>query len=82
VSGTLTGISIGKTFAQFYGTNDLSNAFGKCVAAKASTTGQSQQQASVAAAKACAGEQKANPAAFKTKYGTFGRCVSLHASGK
>src|SRR5262249_24638196 len=71
----------GKTFAQFYGTADLSNAFGKCVSAKASASAQSQQQATVNAAKSCLAEQKANPAAFKAKYPSFGRCVSTHASG-
>jgi hypothetical protein len=70
-----------KTFAQFYGTNDLSNAFGKCVAAKATAAAQSQQQATAAAAKRCQSEQKANPATFKANYGSFGRCVSQHASG-
>jgi hypothetical protein len=70
-----------KTFAQFYGTNDLSNAFGKCVSAKASVAAQAQQQATAAAAKRCMSEQKADAAQFKTNYGTFGRCVSLHASG-
>jgi hypothetical protein len=72
-----------KTFAQFYGTNaSLSNAFGKCVSAKASENAQSQQQAKIAAAKTCNAEQKADAAAFKTKYRTFGRCVSLHSSSK
>jgi hypothetical protein len=73
----------GKTFAQYYGTNaDLSNAFGKCVSGKASETGQAQQQATVSAAKTCATERNTDPAAFRTKYGTFGRCVSQHASSK
>ena len=72
----------GKTFAQAYGTGDLSNAFGKCVSSKASEKTQSQQQATVSAAKACAAEQKAGATAFKTKYGTFGRCVSQHATTK
>jgi len=73
----------GKTFAQTYGTNaDLSNAFGKCVSSKASEQGQSQQQATVAAAKTCRSERNANPTAFRTKYGTFGHCVSLKASSK
>jgi hypothetical protein len=72
----------GKTFAQFYGTGDLSNAFGKCVAAKASEKSQSQQQATVSAAKTCAGELHASVTTFKAKYGTFGHCVSLKASGK
>ena len=72
----------GKTFAQFYGTGDLANAFGKCVAAKASEKSQSQQQATVSAAKTCASELQSNATTFKAKYGTFGHCVSLKASGK
>src|SRR6266540_514831 len=73
----------GKTFAQFYGTNaDMSNAFGKCVSTKASEKTQSQQQATVAAAKACLSERNADQPAFRTKYGTFGHCVSLKARGK
>ena len=73
----------GKTFAQAYGTNaGLSNAFGKCVSGKASENAQAQQQATLSAAKTCLVEQKANAAAFTTKYRTFGRCVSLHASTK
>jgi hypothetical protein len=72
----------GKTFAQAYGTGDLSNAFGKCVSAKATEKSQAQQQATVSAAKTCAGELHASSAAFKTKYGTFGHCVSLLASTK
>ena len=72
----------GKTFAQFYGTNaDDSNAFGQCVSTKTTATTQSKQQATVTAASACATEQSANAAAFRTKYGTFGECVSLRASG-
>jgi hypothetical protein len=72
----------GSTFAQFYGTGDLSNAFGKCVSGKASAASKSQQQATLSAAKICLGEQKAGATAFDQKYGTFGHCVSLHASGK
>jgi hypothetical protein len=73
----------GKTFAQFYGTNaDLSNAFGKCVSTKAQAASGAQSQATVSAAKACATEQSAGAAAFTTKYGTFGKCVSFKASGK
>jgi hypothetical protein len=71
----------GKTFAQFYGTGDLSNAFGKCVSAKASASAKSKQQATVKAAKSCLAEQKSDPSAFKAKYRTFGRCVSAHANG-
>jgi len=69
----------GKTFAQFYGTNDLANAFGKCVAAKAKAKTQAQQQATIAAVKACGVERKADRAAFKTKYGTFRNCVLQHS---
>lgn len=72
----------GKTFAQTYGTGDLSNAFGKCVASKASEKTQAQQQATVSAAKACASELHASSTAFKAKYGTFGHCVSVKASSK
>jgi hypothetical protein len=69
----------GKTFAQFYGTDAaLSNAFGKCVSTKAKATATARHQATVSAAKTCRGELNANRAAFKMKYGTFGRCVSQH----
>jgi hypothetical protein len=69
----------GKTFGQFYGTDAaLANAFGQCVSAKAKAAAQARQQATVSAAKTCLGELNANRAAFKTKYGTFGRCVSQH----
>ena len=65
--------------AQFYGTDSsLANAFGQCVSAKANAAAQTQQQATVSAAKTCAGELNANRSAFKAKYGTFGRCVSQH----
>ena len=78
----------GKTFAQFYGTNKNGrDAFGNCVSQKAQAAAQAQSQATIAAARACRAEQKANPAAFKTKYGTnanksnaFGKCVSQKAS--
>jgi hypothetical protein len=71
----------GKTFAQFYGTDtSLANAFGQCVSAKAKTAGQTQQRATVSAAKTCLGELNANRAAFTAKYRTFGRCVSQHAT--
>ena len=79
---TFTAAHSGQTFAQAYGTGDLSNAFGRCVSTKASVASKSQQQATVSAAKTCSGEQKAGATAFKQKYGTFGHCVSLHASGK
>jgi hypothetical protein len=77
----------GKTFAQFYGTNkNGKNAFGKCVSKKAKAAAQEQQQATINAARACRAEQKADPTAFKNKYGTnanksnaFGKCVSQKA---
>ena len=73
----------GKTFDQTYGTGNLKNAFGKCVSAKAKAAAAQDVQAVEAAAKACSTERAADPAAFKTKYGTnankanaFGKCVS------
>lgn len=70
----------GQTFAQAYGTNaDDSNAFGKCVSQKASETSNTQQQATVSAAKQCRSEENAGATAFRAKYGTFGRCVSQNS---
>jgi hypothetical protein len=70
----------GKTFTQYYGTNaDGSNAFGKCVSSTASAASHAQGKAVVNAARSCQSEQKANPGAFKTKYKTFGACVSQKA---
>jgi hypothetical protein len=70
----------GKTFEQYYGTNaDGSNAFGMCVSSTAKAAGVAQGKAIVNAARACRSEQKADPAAFKTKYGTFGKCVATKA---
>jgi hypothetical protein len=67
----------GKTFAQYYGTNaDGSNAFGQCVSSTANATSNAQVKALVNASRSCQSQQNANPAGFKTKYGTFGRCVS------
>ena len=67
----------GKTFEQYYGTNaDGSNAFGQCVSSTAQASSNAQRDAVVNAAKACQGERKADPAAFKTKYTSFGQCVS------
>jgi hypothetical protein len=71
-------------FAAKYGTGKKhANAFGKCVSGKAKAAAAAQQQATVNAAKACMTERKADPAAFKAKYGTnanksnaFGKCVS------
>jgi hypothetical protein len=73
----------GKTFAQVFGTDaNLSNAFGKCTAARASATAASQQRATVAATRKCEREQKADTTAFKSKYRSFGRCVSRYAGRK
>jgi len=73
----------GKTFAQFYGTNDNdSNAFGKCTSQKARATVAEQEQATISAMKACQAELNAGESAFMQKYGTFGHCVSLKASAK
>ncbi|HUZ15931.1 MAG TPA: hypothetical protein VMU72_07095 [Gaiellaceae bacterium] len=70
----------GKTFEQYYGTNaDGSNAFGKCVSSTAQASSRAQGKAVVNAARSCQSEQKADPAAFKSKYGTFGKCVSSKA---
>ena len=71
-------------FAAKYGTGKKHrNAFGNCVSQTAKAAAAQQQQARVNAAKACWTERKADPAAFKTKYGTntnksnaFGKCVS------
>ena len=71
------------TFAAQYGTNsDKSNAFGKCVSTAAAQKSASQQQATLSAAKACLSEKNSGLSAFTTKYGSFGACVSLKASGK
>lgn len=83
----------GKTFDQVYGTNkNGKNAFGKCVSTQAKANKQqadAQDQAVVNAARTCRAEQKLDPAAFKTKYGTngnksnaFGKCVSKTAKAQ
>jgi hypothetical protein len=66
-------------FKALYGTNaNKSNAFGKCVSKRAQANGNAQSNA----AAQCRAERSADPAAFKTKYGTgnganaFGKCVS------
>jgi len=72
------------TFAATYGTGkNHMNAFGNCVSTKAKAAAAAQVQATINAAKACWTERKADPAAFKAKYGTnanksnaFGKCVS------
>jgi hypothetical protein len=76
----------GKTFDQFYGTGNGKNAFGKCVSGKAKAENQSEDAATVNAAKQCKRERASDPAAFKAKYGTnrnktnaFGKCVAQKA---
>lgn len=75
-------------FKAKYGTGKKgANAHGKCVSQKAkaetNATVDDQVAADVSAAKSCKAERKADPAAFKAKYGTnknkrnaFGKCVS------
>ncbi|MDX6490197.1 MAG: hypothetical protein QOD43_442 [Gaiellaceae bacterium] len=71
-------------FAAKYGTGkNHANAFGNCVSKTAKAAAAQQQAATVSAAKSCWTERKADPAAFKAKYGTnanksnaFGKCVS------
>ena len=71
-------------FKTKYGTGkNGANAFGKCVSGKAKAVEAAQVKATENAAKACWSERKADPAAFKAKYGTgsnkanaFGKCVS------
>jgi hypothetical protein len=81
-------------FQDKYGTGKSKrNAYGKCVSgkAKAQTTETVEEQvdADVSAAKTCKAERKADPAAFKAKYGTnknksnaFGKCVSATAKAQ
>jgi hypothetical protein len=71
----------GKTFTQFYGTNENgSNAFGMCVSKKAKQQNAGDQQATIKAAKQCQAERKEiGRPAFRRKYGTFGACVAQKA---
>lgn len=74
-------------FTAKYGTGKRgANAFGKCVSSKRSTATRELRTATVNAARTCKAERKADPAAFKAKYGTnasksnaFGKCVSTKA---
>ena len=80
----------GKTFAQFYGVGKKgANALQRCIQSKLHASLAAQQQATVRAGKACRTERAADPAAFKTKYGTnasksdaFGKCVSKLAKAQ
>ena len=63
-------------FNKTYGRNASDqNAFGKCVSSTAQASSHAQGKAVVNAARSCQSEQKADPAAFKKKYTTFGACV-------
>jgi len=78
-------------FTAKYGTGKHgANAHGKCVSqkskSKADKTVDDEVKADINAAKACKTERKADPAAFRAKYGTsknkrnaFGKCVSQQA---
>src|SRR5829696_3488774 len=81
-------------FTKKYGTGKHgANAHGKCVSQKAKAetakTVKADVKADVSAAKACKTERKADPAAFREKYGTnknkrnaFGKCVSTQAKAQ
>jgi hypothetical protein len=62
-----------------------SNAYGKCVSKAAKRDAKQEDQAKANASKQCKAEEAADPAAFKTKYGTgngknaHGKCVSQKA---
>ncbi len=86
-----------QAFRETYGTGPkMRNAYGKCVSQKAKANkdeadaaDKRQDEARINAAKACRAEQKADPDAFKEKYGTgarkrnaFGRCVSAQAKAQ
>ena len=77
-------------FAAKYGTNkNGKNAYGKCVSSQSQEADEKRTDATVSAAKQCKAERKADPAAFKAKYGTnksksnaFGKCVSTKAKAQ
>jgi hypothetical protein len=72
----------GQTFAQFYGAKNDSSAFGKCVSTHAKENkaeADQEDQDTVNAARLCRGEQKSDPATFKSNYRNFGKCVSKKA---
>src|SRR5919204_2575828 len=64
-------------FKLLYGTNlpTRSNAFGKCV----SRLAQQNEQGRANAAAQCRSERSADPTAFATKYGSFGKSVPAQA---
>jgi hypothetical protein len=71
-------------FAAKYGTGPQhKNAFAACVNSKAKALAATQVSATINASKQCLAEKKADPAAFRAKYGlttrksnAFGKCVS------
>jgi hypothetical protein len=65
-------------FSQTFGTN--ANAFGKCVGTGARAETLARHQATMAALASCSAERKADPAAFRTKYGSFRSCVNQQLS--
>src|SRR4051812_14633089 len=59
-----------EAFADKYGTNaNHKNAFGKCVSRRARDEQAERHAAKTNAARDCRAERKADPEAFKTKYG-------------
>ena len=76
-----------QAFADYWGTNKNNrNAYGKCVSAQAKEEHAERHAAKRSASRACHVERKANPAAFRAKYGTnknkrnaMGKCVSKQA---
>jgi hypothetical protein len=81
------------SFAEAYGTNRKhSNAFGKCVSHRrhqGAGEQSGQVKAEENAARQCRTERSADPAAFRTKYGSnghhanaFGKCVSTTARSR
>jgi hypothetical protein len=77
----------GKTFAQFYGVGKKgANALQRCVQSKLHAATTAQQQATTRAAKTCKAQRAADPAAFRTTYGTsanaFGKCVAKLAKSQ
>ena len=79
-----------QVFRATYGTNkNKKNAFGKCVSHRTSQNSKTEQKSHDNAVDQCRSEQQADPAAFKTKYGTgkngknaFGKCVSQKARAR
>jgi hypothetical protein len=71
--------SMDATFVSTFGTKK--NAFGKCVAQRASATGQAKSDARENAAEQCKAEREATPADFAAR-NAFSKCVSTKAKAK